>query len=329
MKKIFNVIFAVSFALIILAACGGNNSSTDDQSTAGNDTGSTETDSKENGDKLQVVSSFTIISDMVREVGGDKVEVHNLVPSGTDPHEYEPLPEDIKKATDADILFYNGVNLEGGEDGWFFKMIDSVGQDKSKVFSLTERIEPMYLKDEATKEEEINPHSFIDPVVGIHMVEDMRDAFIEVDPDNKDYYEERAADYLDRLKEIEQDYAKRLGELPEENKILVTSECAFQYMLDRYDMGEACIWKVDTEENGSPEQIKSLVNFIEEHNVPVLFLESNVDPRPMETVSKESGVEIYEKPIYSDEIGNPGDEVDTYIKYLNYNIDIISDGLSK
>lgn len=324
MRNIFKLFFAVSFALLILAACGGNNASKDNQSTAGNDT-----ESEESGDKLQVVSSFTIITDMVKEVGGEKVEVHNLVPSGTDPHEYEPLPEDIKKATDADILFYNGMNLEGGKNGWFFKMIDSVGQDESKVFSLTERIEPMYLQDEATKEEEINPHSFIDPVVGIQMVEDMLDAFIEVDPNNKDYYEERANDYLDRLKEIEQDYAKRLGELPDENKILVTSECAFQYMLDRYDMEEACIWKVDTEENGSPEQIKSLINFIEEHNVPVLFLESNVDPRPMETVSKESGVEIYEEPIYSDEIGNPGDEVDTYVKYLNYNIDIISDGLGK
>lgn len=324
MRNIFKLFFAVSFALLILAACGGNNASKDNQSTAGNDT-----ESEESGDKLQVVSSFTIITDMVKEVGGEKVEVHNLVPSGTDPHEYEPLPEDIKKATDADILFYNGMNLEGGKNGWFFKMIDSVGQDESKVFSLTERIEPMYLQDEATKEEEINPHSFIDPVVGIQMVEDMLDAFIEVDPNNKDYYEERANDYLDRLKEIEQDYAKRLGELPDENKILVTSECAFQYMLDRYDMEEACIWKVDTEENGSPEQIKSLINFIEEHNVPVLFLESNVDPRPMETVSKESGVEIYEEPIYSDEIGNPGDEVDTYVKYLNYNIEIISDGLGK
>ena len=100
-------------------------------------------------------------------------------------------------------------------------------------------------------------------------------------------------------------------------------------MLHRYDMNEACIWKVDTEENGSPEQIKSLIHFIDEHNVPVLFLESNVDERPMETVSKESGVPIYEKPIYSDEIGEPGDDIDTYVKYLNYNIDIISDGLSE
>ena len=325
MRKYLKFIFVASFALLILAACGGNDASSN---TEQGDTKEA-TEAETNGDKLQVVSSFTIITDMVREVGGDKVEVHNLVPTGTDPHEYEPLPEDIKKATDADILFYNGMNLEGGEEGWFFKMIDSVGQDKSKVYSLTERVEPMYLRDEATREEEVNPYSFIDPVVGIHMVEDMRDAFIEVDPDNKEYYEERASNYLNRLKEIEKEYEERLGALPEENKILVTSECAFQYMLNRYDMGEACIWKVDTEENGSPEQIKSLVKFIDENNVPVLFLESNVDERPMETVSKESGVDIYEKPIYSDEIGNPGDEVDTYIKYLKYNIDIISDGLSK
>lgn len=313
MKSFLKAIILASFALVLLAACGGNEAS----------------DGSNSGDKLQVVSSFTIITDMVREVGGDKVEVHNLVPTGTDPHEYEPLPEDIKKSTDADILFYNGMNLEGGEDGWFFKMVDSVGQDRSKAYSLTERVEPMYLRDEATREEEVNPHSFIDPVVGIYMVEDMRDAFIEVDPDNKEYYEERASNYLERLHEIEKEYEERLGAIPEENRILVTSECAFQYMLDRYNMGEECIWKVDTEENGSPEQIKSLISFIEENNVPILFLESNVDPRPMETVSKESGVPIYEKPIYSDEIGNPGDEVDTYIKYLQYNIDVISDGLSK
>lgn len=333
MRNFLKTIILASFALVLLAACGGNDDpSNTDQN--GNDTEETQGSTKksegaDSGDKLQVVSSFTIITDMVREVGGDKVEVHNLVPTGTDPHEYEPLPEDIKKATDADILFYNGMNLEGGKDGWFFKMIDSVGQDKEKVYSLTEGIEPMYLRDQATREEEVNPHSFIDPVVGIHMVEDMRDALMEVDPDNKEYYEKRAGDYLDRLNEIEKEYEERLGALPEENKILVTSECAFQYMLSRYDMGEECIWRIDTEENGSPEQITSLIKFIDENNVPILFLESNVDSRPMETVSKESGVEIYEKPIYSDEIGNPGDEVDTYIKYLKYNIDIISDGLGK
>lgn len=312
-KFLLNIILLILLS-VLLAACGGKETPTESGSG--------------DGDVLKVVASFTIISDIVREVGGEKVDVHNLVPTGTDPHEYEPLPEDSKKAADADILFYNGMNLEGGENGWFYKMLDSVGQDREKAYSLTERVEPMYLRDEATREEEVNPHTFIDPVVGIYMAEDIRDALIEVDPDNKEYYEGQANNYLEKLQDIEKEYEEKLGAIPEENKVLVTSECAFQYMLDRYDVEEACIWKVDTEENGSPEQIKSLVEYIDENNVPILFLESNVDPRPMETVSKESGVDIYEKHIYSDEIGNPGDEVDTYIKYLQYNIDVIYDGLS-
>lgn len=304
-------------AVLLLAACG------DDEKNGANN------NSDDNGDQLQVVASFTIISDIVREIGGDKVDVHNLVPTGTDPHEYEPLPEDSKKATDADILFYNGMNLEGGKDGWFFKMMESVGQDESKAYSLTERVEPMYLTDEKTKEEEINPHTFLDPTVGIKMAEDMRDSFIEVDPDNQEYYEENAAAYIERLEELDEQYAERIADLPEENKTLVTSECAFQYMLNTYGMDEGCIWKVDTEENGSPEQITSLISFIEENNVNILFVESNVDERPMETVSSESGVDIFEKPIYSDEIGMPGEEIDTYIKYLQYNIDVIYEGLSQ
>src|SRR5699024_8992428 len=112
--------------------------------------------------------------------------------------------EDNMKATDADILFYNGMNLEGGENGWFFKMLDSVGQDESNVYSLTERVEPMYLTDEETNEEEINPHTFIDPTIGILMAEDMRDAFIEVDPDNKEQYKENAEKYINRLQQIDQ-----------------------------------------------------------------------------------------------------------------------------
>lgn len=238
------------------------------------------------------------------------------------------MPEDIKAATDADVLFYNGLNLEGGKDGWFFKMIDSVGQKEENVFSLTERVEPMHITSHDGKEEEINPHAFIDPNVGIQMAEDMIDAFIKIDPDKKENYEKRGNAYLERLKDIEKEYEEKLSSIPEEDKILVTSERAFQYMTSRYGLKEAYIWAIDTEENGSPKQIKELLGFLKEHNVPILFRESNVDPRPMETVSKESGVPIYEKPIYSDEIGKPGDEVDTYIKYLKYNIDIMYDGLT-
>lgn len=334
MKKFLQLVLVASLAVFILAACGndseanakGNNNSETENNSSENDNNNSEADST--GDKLQVVASFTILSDIVREIGGDKVEVHNLVPTGTDPHEYEPLPEDSKKATDADILFYNGMNLEGGEEGWFFKMMESVGQDEENAYSLTERVEPMYLTDEQTREEEVNPHTFIDPTVGIKMAEDMRDAFVKVDPDNTDYYEENAEVYMERLNDLDQQYADKIGELPEDNKTLVTSECAYQYMLDTYGMKEGCIWKIDTEENGSPDQITSLIKFIEENNVETVFVESNVDERPMETVIAElDGVKIFEKDIYSDEIGMPGEEIDTYVKYLQYNIDIIAEGL--
>src|SRR5699024_7935273 len=135
---------AISILLLVLSECGHNDDTADE----------------DNGDApLQVVTSFTILQDMVEQIVGDLVETHNLVPVGTDPHEYEPIPEDIKKATDADALFYNGLNLEGGKDGWFMRMVDSVGQNEDNVYSLTEQVDPMYIGGDDEHEEEINPHS--------------------------------------------------------------------------------------------------------------------------------------------------------------------------
>ena len=310
MFKIFKSCLLATAVLFLLAACGNSGEDKDDG-------------------KLKVVTSFTIIEDLAKEIGGDDVTVHNLVPTGTDPHEYDPLPEDTKKATEADVLFYNGFNLEGGKEGWFFKLVDSVGQKEDNIFNLTDDVKPMYLSGEDGKDEEINPHAFIDPGVGIKMAEDVRDAFIKKDPDHKEDYEKRADEYLAQLKKIDKEYEEKINDIPKKNRTLVTSERAFQYMADHYGLKEAFIWEIDTEENGSPNQIKDLVNFLKEHKVPKLFVESNVDTRPMETVSRESGIDIAKKPIYSDEIDKPGEEVDTYIKYLEYNIDLIHDELSK
>lgn len=206
-------------------------------------------------------------------------------------------------------------------------MVESVDQKDENVYSLTERIEPMYLTSEDGKEEEVNPHAFIDPVNGIKMAEDIRDALMEQDPDNKDDYEKMASEYISKLEDLDQKYQEKINSIPEENRVLVTSERAFQYMASHYGLKEGFIWAIDTEENGTPEQIKSLIQFVDENEVPVLFIESNVDSRPMETVSKETGVSLSTKPIFSDEIGKTGEEVDTYIKYLNYNIDLIYDQL--
>jgi len=321
MKNLAKWLTLSLLAVFMLAACGN-----DDKGKQGAEDGDK---AAETGDKLKVVTSFTIIADMAREIGGDYVEVYNLVPTGTDPHEYEPLPNDIKAATDADVLFYNGLNLEGGEKGWFFKMMDSVGQKDENIYSLTENVEPKYLGGDDGREEEINPHAFIDPAVGVKMAEAMRDALIEKHPTHSEQIQEQGDKYVLRLQELDDEFAERISTVPEENRVLITSERAFQYLNDHYGLKEAFIWEIDTEENGSPKQIKELVQYIKDHKVPVLFVESNVDTRPMETVSEETGVPIAEKPIYSDEIGNPGDEVDTYVKYLTYNMDLIHDELSK
>lgn len=283
---------------------------------------------KDNDGKLKVVTSFTIISDMAEQIGGDLLEVYNLVPSGTDPHEYESKPEDIKAASDADILLYNGVNLEGGKDGWFYKMVDSVNQDEKSIFNLNEGVSPKYL-GEGSDEAQINPHSFIDPQVGIIMANNLTKALIEADPDNEDTYLTNSEVYLQRLNEIDANYQATIDAIPEENKILVTSELAFQYMTDRYGLREASVWEIDTEELGTSQQLKALIEQLKQDKPPYLFLESNVDPKPLEQVSRETGIPIYKEYIYSDEIGNKGEEVDTYVKFLEHNIKIIGAALGE
>src|SRR5690625_2269905 len=135
MRKVIKLMTVAFLTVIFLAACGGNNNEAANEETNQNkDTGNS------NGE-IQVVTSFTLIEDMVREIGGDKVELRNLVPIGTDPHEYDPLPDGIKAATDADVLFYNGFNLEGGDHGWFANMMYSVEQDWDVAFELTEGVD--------------------------------------------------------------------------------------------------------------------------------------------------------------------------------------------
>lgn len=274
--------------------------------------------------KIKVVVTFSILADIVKEIGKDFVTIHSMVPVGTDPHEYDPLPEDIKKGTDADLLIYNGLNLEGGENGWFFRFVESVGKDEDQIFKVMDGVEPMYLTSTDGPQKEVNPHAFLDPVVGIKMAENTRDALIQIDPDRKDFYEQNAIQYIEQLEEIDRQYEEKIAEIPEKNRILITSERAFQYMASRYGLREGYIWEIDTEEIGTVEQITALINRIREEEVPALFVETNVDHRPMESVAKETGIEIYGE-LYSDELGENG----TYLEFLIHNLEMIYEGLTQ
>ena len=277
-------------------------------------------------DTLQAVSTFSILTDIVEEVGGEHVEVHNLVPVGQDPHEYDSNPEDTKALSDADVFFVNGLNLEGGEQGWAARMADSVGLDETQVVETTDGVEPLYLTDGVA--DSVNPHAFLDPNVGIIMAENVADGLAELDPENAEEYQHNLDDYLDELTAMHEQYQQQIGDLNEDRRVLVTSERAFQYVADRYDLREGYIWAVDTDDIGTPDQIISLIDFVNEHEPAALFLESNVTPAPMETVSEDTGVDIYAT-VFSDELAPEGEPGDTYLGLLQENLTRISEGLQQ
>lgn len=275
---------------------------------------------------VQAVATFSVLTDIVEEVGGDHVTVHNLVPIGQDPHEYESSPADTTALSDAEVFFVNGLNLEGGEQGWAARMADSVDLDENQRIVTTEGVEPLYLTEGA--EDSVNPHAFLDPNVGVIMAENVAAGLAEIDPDNAEAYEQNLAAYVDELNTMHEQYQQQIGDLDEDRRILVTSERAFQYMADRYDLLEGYIWAVDTDDIGTPDQIISLIDFVNEHQPPALFLESNVTPAPMETVADDTDVDIHAT-LYSDELAPEGEPGDTYVGMLEENLNRIADGLQQ
>lgn len=298
--------------LIITASCSPKNKA--DQ------------ESSNQADRLRVISSFSIVTNIAEEIGQDHVQVHNLVPVGTDPHNYTPRADDVKFMSDADLLLYNGLNLEGGSAGWLFKLADTAGNPDVVRVAAAENVNPLYISDDRGRKE-VNPHAFINPKVGVLMTERIRDALVEVDPAHADAYKANAANYLEKLEAIEREYRQTFNDIPKERRVFIASEQAFQYLTREYDLLGGYIWAIDTDKNGTPEQIKSAINFVGKHKPPVLFVESNVDRRPMETVSEATQTPIYPTAIFSDELGKPGQPADTYLRYLEYNLHHISTGL--
>ena len=304
---------AVAIGALALTGCQNADTATDDAADTNTDT-------------VQVVSTFSILTDIVSEVGGEHVEIHNLVPVGQDPHEYESTPTDTTALSDADVFFVNGLNLEGGEQGWAARMADSVDLTDEQIVVTTEGVEPLYLADDV--EDSVNPHAFLDPNVGVVMAENVAAGLSDVDPDNAETYAQNLSAYVEELTAIDNQYQQHIGDLDEERRVLVTSERAFQYVADRYDLREGYIWAVDTDDIGTPDQIISLIDFVEEHEPPALFLESNVTPSPMETVASDTGVDIHAI-LYSDELAPEGEPGDTYVGMLEENLNRIADGLQQ
>lgn len=312
MKKRILLLAASILTLMMLVACGGQGA-----------TGNSASDGK-----VQVVTTYSIVYDIVKNVGGDLVDIHSLAPIGSNPHEYDPLPEDVKKTTDADAVFYNGLNLEAG-NSWFDNLMETAGKngENAPVFLMSKGVDPMYLTSKGNEGEE-DPHAWLDIRNGIQYAKNARDSLIKVDPENKEVYEENAEKYIAKLKKVHDNAVKEFNEIPEEERVLVTSEGAFKYFSDAYGFQAEYIWEINQENQGTPNQITRIVDIINEKEITGLFLETSIDPRSMEAVSDETNVPI-RGTVFTDSLAKPGEKGDTYISMMESNIKTIKEGLEE
>lgn len=267
--------------------------------------------------KKTALSTINIINDFVRNVAGDKISAVSLLPVGSDPHVYEPVPRDVKRIIDSDLIFYNGFHLEK----WLEELLENAGGSRPS-YQVTKGLEPR-----KNARSDPDPHLWMDPVYAVKYVENIRDVLAEFDPQNADYYKTNAQNYIKQLNELDLWIKTRMQEIPAENRKLVTTHDAYAYFGERYGMQVVgSIWGITTEDEPSAQEIANLVDGIKAEKVPAVFVETTINPKLMERVAKDADVKVG-KPLYGDSLGLPGSGADTYIGMMKTNVGNIVEAL--
>ncbi|WP_337236996.1 metal ABC transporter substrate-binding protein [Proteus faecis] len=272
-------------------------------------------------DKLKVVTTFTIIQDIAQNVAGDAAIVESITKPGAEIHDYQPTPKDIVKAQKADLILWNGLNLER----WFERFFNELRNVPAVV--VTEGITPMPISEGAYKNNP-NPHAWMSPNNALIYIENIRKALVEHDPDNAAIYNQNAARYAEKIKQLDAPLRERLSRIPQEERWLVTSEGAFSYLTHDYGFKEVYLWPINAEEQGTPQQIKYVIDTVREHKIPVVFSESTISDKPAKQVSKETGAK-YGGVLYVDSLSTEGGEVPTYIDLITITVDTIAKGFGQ
>ncbi len=261
--------------------------------------------------RLRVVTTFTILADMASEVAGDRADVSSLTKPGAEIHGYEPTPQDIVRASRADLILWNGLNLEV----WFEKFFSNLKNTPAVVLSAG--VEPMPI-GQGPYAGKANPHAWMSAPNALRYVENIRAALALHDPANADAYAANADAYAARIRALDTTLRERLARVPADRRVLVTSEGAFSYWCRDYGFGELYLWPINADAQGTPGQIKSVIDRVRADKLPVIFSESTVRPAAARQVARETGAR-YGGALYVDSLTDARGPAPTYLALLETN----------
>lgn len=270
---------------------------------------------------FKVITTFTVIQDIAQNVAGDKAVVMSITKPGAEIHDYQPTPQDIVKAQSADLILWNGMNLES----WFERFFTQL-QDKPAVV-VTHGIEPISIY-EGPYQDKPNPHAWMSPKNALIYIENIRQALVKHDPANADSYNANAKAYAEQIMALDQPLRARLANVPEAQRWLVTSEGAFSYLARDYGFKELYLWAINQDEQGTPKQIRKVIDQVRQHHIPVVFSESTISDKAAKQVAKETGAR-YGGVLYVDSLSAKDGKVPTYIDLLNVTVSTIADGFAQ
>jgi len=271
--------------------------------------------------KFKVVTTFTVIADMTRNVAGDAATVESITRPNTEIHNYQATPGDLRRAQNADLVIYNGLNLEI----WFDKFFSNLSN--IPVATITDGIQPLGIS-QGPYAGKPNPHAWMSASNAVIYIENIRKALVEHDPANASTYNANAKTYAEQVLNAVTPFRERLKSLSPDQRWLVSSEGAFSYLARDFDLKEAYLWPMNADGQGTPQQIRSLIDLVKENNIRAIFSESTVSAKPAMQVARETGAS-YAGVLYVDSLSSEEGPVPTYIDLLTTTLDTITRGLNR
>ncbi|MEP3442702.1 MAG: metal ABC transporter substrate-binding protein [Sulfitobacter sp.] len=272
-------------------------------------------------EKFKAVTTFTVIADMARNVAGDAADVESITKPGAEIHGYAPTPRDIIRAQDADLILWNGLNLEL----WFEQFLSNLRDVPAAT--LTDGIEPMSIT-EGEYDGKPNPHAWMGLDNALVYVNNIRDAFAEHDPDNAEVYAANAERYKAEITAAIAPLRDAVRALPEDQRWLATCEGAFSYLIRDFGMKELYLWPINADQQGTPQQVRKVIDTVRSEKIPAVFCESTVSQSPAQQVARETGAH-YGGVLYVDSITQADGPVPSYLDLLRVTSETIVEGLTQ